>query len=415
MVKMEGNKGKGLFSEDLIKELQDLRTVRTRCMRLYKLAKNDSLKYFHLQLDKLPVAVGRVVDCIKKFYPDLQIPYHSRLRHFGEDRIALLNREWQNIDPMESTRRMIDLVTVSVLLDAGAGPVWSYTAINGTRYTRSEGIAVASFEMFIRGSFSSDPTCKYRVDAIGLANLTVNLLEEGFQINGTNKMVGLEGRCQMIKRLGEVMCKSPEVFGDEIKRPGHLLDFMMLRTDSKRCVSVDTLWEGILALQPIFPERPNGVGRGDIWSHSSLAIAGVQGSNIIPFHKLSQWLAMSILEPLELFGMEFTNMEIFTPLAEYRNGGLLVDTGVLKLKDLTLAHCQNDPGSELIVEWRAMTVCLLDLLADKVRERFGMTIEELPLMKILEGGTWRAGRIIAKELREKGDSPITILSTGTVF
>jgi len=154
------------------------------------------LKYFHLQLDKLPVAVGRVVDCIKKFYPDLQIPYHSRLRHFGEDRIALLNREWQNIDAMESTRRMIDLVTVSVLLDAGAGPVWSYTAMDGTltRYTRSEGFAVASFEMFRRGSFSSDLTCKCRVDAIGLANLTINILEEDFQISGANKMVGLEGR-----------------------------------------------------------------------------------------------------------------------------------------------------------------------------------------------------------------------------
>jgi len=415
MVKAVGKNGKGVFGEELIKELQDLRTVRTRCMRLYKLAKNDALKYFHLQLDKLPVAVGRVVDCIKKFYPDLRIPYHSRLRHFGEERISWLNREWQHVNEMESTRRMIDLVTVSVLLDAGAGPVWGFAAMDGTRYTRSEGIAVASFEMFVRGLFSSDPKCKYQVDARGLANLTLNHLEEGFQICGSNKMVGLEGRFQIIKRLGEVMCKSPRIFGNAIKRPGNLLDFVMSKSDPKRRVTVDRLWEGILALQPIFPDRFNGVGSGDIWSHSSLSTAGVQGSDLIPFHKLSQWLAMSILEPMELFGMEFTNVEIFTPLAEYRNGGLLVDTGVLKLRDLTLAHCPNDPGSELIVEWRAMTVCLLDLLADKVRERLGKTKEELPLMKILEGGTWRAGRIIAKELREKGDSPISILSTGTVF
>jgi len=141
----------------------------------------------------------------------------------------------------------------------------------------------------------------------------------------------------------------------------------------------------------------------------------VPGSKLVPFHKLSQWLAMSILEPMELFGLKFTNVEIFTPLAEYRNGGLLVDSGVLKLRDARLARFPNDPGSELIVEWRAMTVCLLDILADKVRERLGKTSEELPLMKILEGGTWRAGRIIAKELREKGDPPINILSTGTVF
>jgi len=85
------------------------------------------------------------------------------------------------------------------------------------------------------------------------------------------------------------------------------------------------------------------------------------------------------------------------------------------LKDIRLANFPNDPGSELIVEWRAMTVCLLDLLADMVRERLGKTKEELPLMKILEGGTWRAGRIIAKELRENGGPPIRIRSTGTVF
>jgi len=415
MVELTGNVGECLFGGALLKELQDLRSVRTRCMRLYNLAKKDSLKYFHLHLDKLPIAVGRVVDCIKKFYPDLRIPYHSRLRHFGEERIKWLENEWQHVDEMESTRRMIDLVTVSVLLDAGAGKFWSFTAMDGKPYTRSEGIAVATYEMFIQGRFSSDPSCKCRVDAVGLSNLTLNHLEEGFQIFGSNRMVGLLGRFQIIKRLGEVMSENCYCFGNENRRPGNLLDFVLSKTNGKNQVSVDHLWEGILALQPIFPERSAGVGRGDIWSHSSLNTDGEPGSDLIPFHKLSQWLAMSILEPIEMFGVEFTGLEIFTPLAEYRNGGLLVDTGVLSLRDMRLANCPNDPGSELIVEWRAMTVCLLDQLADMVREQFGKTKEELPLMRILEGGTWRAGRIIARELREKGDSPISILSTGTVF
>jgi len=404
------------FGDEQIRELLDLRTVRKRCMRLYKLAKKDALKHFCLQLEKLPVAVGRVVNCIKKFYPDLQIPYHSRLRHFGDDRIKWLGNQWQDVDDMESTRRMIDLVTISVLLDAGAGPVWGFTASDGKRYTRSEGIAVATFEMFVEGLFSSDSSSNYRVDAIGLAKLTLNHLEKGFQITDSNYMVGFQGRFQIIKRLGEVIIMNSDYFGEgKMKRPGYLFDFVMSKTDEKGRVSVDQLWKGILALQGIFPKRSNGVGRGDIWSHSSLNIVGEPGSDLIPLHKLSQWLAMSLLEPMELFGVEFTDMEIFTGLAEYRNGGLLIDTGVLKLRDLTLAHFPNDPGSELIVEWRALTVCLLDLLADKVRESLGKTKKELPLMKILEGGTWRAGRIIAKELREKGDSPIRIRSSGTVF
>merc|ERR1719350_862670 len=106
-----------------------------------------------------------------------------------------------------------------------------------------------------------------------------------------------------------------------------------------------------------------------------------------------------MLEPIESFGIQFLETDLFTALAEYRNGGLLVDTGVLNLKNRGMAHRMNDPGSELIVEWRAMTVCLIDKVAEGIRKRLGKTVEELPLMSILEGGTWRAGRVIAKELR----------------
>jgi len=402
-------------SEEVIKELQNLRTIRKQCKRIYKLAEKDELNYFQLQLENLHVAVKRVVECINNFYPDLNIPYHGRLRHFGDERVLQLKKKWIYNDEKERTRRIIDLITVSVLLDAGAGPGWKYWAMNGNHYTRSEGIAVATYEMFLRGMFSSDPACKHRVNALGLAQLTFEQFEQGFQINESNQMVGLIGRFDMLKRLGEVMSKNIRCFGGEIKRPGNLLDFVLTKSNGGSQVSVDWLWEGILALEPIFPEHLSGVRRGDVWFHSMLTIIGRPGSDLIPFHKLSQWLAMSILEPMESFGVKFSDKDLFTPLAEYRNGGLLVDTGVLNLKNFGMADRPNDVGSELIVEWRAMTICLIDLVAEKVREELKMTKEELPLMKILEGGTWRAGRIIAKELRASGESPICFRSKGTVF
>lgn len=65
----------------------------------------------------------------------------------------------------EVTKRLIDLFLVSVLLDAGAGNVWSYTeASSGQRFTRSEGLGVASVHMFTEGLFSGDPDQPYRVD-----------------------------------------------------------------------------------------------------------------------------------------------------------------------------------------------------------------------------------------------------------
>jgi len=68
------------------------------------------------------------------------------------------------------------------------------------------------------------------------------------------------------------------------------------------------------------------------------------------------------------------------------------------------------------VEWRALTVVMLDLIGDRVRQRLHKTPAELPLIKVLEGGTWAAGRRIAKHRRaDTGAPPITIQSDGTVF
>ena len=84
--------------------------------------------------------------------PDLAIPYHSRWRHFeagGVDRARARCRT-------AIRTRTIDLTVVSVLLDAGAGPAWSYfEEATGKRFTRSEGLGVASFRAFADGAFSA--------------------------------------------------------------------------------------------------------------------------------------------------------------------------------------------------------------------------------------------------------------------
>jgi len=42
---------------------------------------------------------------------------------------------------------------------------------------------------------------------------------------------------------------------------------------------------------------------------------------IVPFHKLTQWLTYSLLEPLETAGLTVVNLDELTALPEYRNGG----------------------------------------------------------------------------------------------
>ena len=134
---------------------------------------------------------------------------------------------------------------------------------------------------------------------------------------------------------------------------------------------------------------------------------------ILPFHKLSQWLTYSLVETLLRSRIEVTCVDRLTGLPEYRNGGLLYETGVLSLRDSSLAAIKHGPESQLIVEWRALTVSLLDEVAERVRDL--LKKPELQLAEILEGGTWAAGRVLAFARTPAGTPPLHLDSDGTVF
>ena len=161
------------------------------------------------------------------------------------------------------------------------------------------------------------------------------------------------------------------------------------------------------ALGPIWENRLtlDSVPLGDCWRHPQLGY--------VPLHKLSQWLAYSLIEPLEAAGVRVVDIDGLTGLAEYRNGGLFVDTGVLVLRDARVRAFQVDDPA--IVAWRSLTVALLDRIAPMVRERLGVSAEQFPLARVLEGGTWAAGREIARQKRADGGPPLLIHSDGTVF
>ena len=135
----------------------------------------------------------------------------------------------------------------------------------------------------------------------------------------------------------------------------------------------------------------------------------------MPFHKLSQWLSYSLVEPLEGAGLKVVELDALTGLPEYRNGGLLVDAGALRPKQTRAAGEDFAAGDEPIVEWRALTVALLDRSRARARPSRPGCRRSLPLVKVLEAGTWFAGRVLAAERRPGGGPPIAVESDGTVF
>jgi GTP cyclohydrolase II len=404
-------------SADVRAHLRKLTTIRERCGLIFERGREGKLKHFSLDLSKMPNAVKRVVDCIKTHYPALKIPYHGRMRHFeavAGNKVSELMAAWP-CDKLEKTRRLIDLVTVAVLLDAGAGKEWKYTNADRKVFSRSEGLAAAALDMFLSGAFSSDDAQPHRVNSLGLKRLKVTTFESAFQVSATNRLLGVEGRLSLLLNLGEALDSNPEFFGKEICRPGNIIDYVAANAKDGE-ISIHVIWRAIVeGLEQVWPASLSGVRRGDVWTYSPLKRPGHVGSDFVPFHKLSQWLIMSLLEPIESMGFIVTDREDLTALAEYRNGGLFVDTGVLSLLDPLAYGVEHPVGSELVVEWRALTVMLIDICAAEVRKTLGLSVAQLPLPSILEGGTWRAGRIIASEKREDGSPPIRIRSEGTVF
>jgi hypothetical protein len=157
----------------------------------------------------------------------------------------------------------------------------------GKTYARSEGLAVASFHMF----------ANKKVD---LAKVTVDDVAREFQVGKDNPLVGLEGRTGLVRALGEAIAKRPDLFPGN--RIGGVVDTLSGKVPAERVLSI--VLEG---LGPIWPGRVEleGVNLGDVWPHPQVGL--------VPFHKLSQWLTYSLLEPLQTAGLAVTEVEGLIP------------------------------------------------------------------------------------------------------
>ncbi len=398
--------------------LRSTTTIRARAQRLLARARRGESLYFSVRDDALPGTAALVAEVTTSRYADLKIPYHSRWRHFeagGVNRTAWLDQALGSAGHTDGARARIDLAMVSVLLDAGAGPDWQFReAATAQSFTRSEGLGVASLHAFMAGLFSSDASHPLQVDARGLQHLSAERLAAAFQVQASNPLVGLEGRAALLRRLGDELAGQALIFGPH-GRPGGLLDALTQGSAAAQVQAHDLLSVLLSSLAPIWPAQNaiENIALGDCWRHSAVGGEGLS-EGWMPFHKLSQWLTYSLLEPFEWAGVAVTGLDALTGLPEYRNGGLLLDSGVLRLKDAALASQTHQVGDEFIVEWRALTVALLDELAPLVRAELGVSEAQLPLARVLEGGTWAAGRVLAQRLRG-GTPPLQIESDGTVF
>lgn len=403
-------------------QLLSAQAVRAHSRAIMALAQAGKARHFTWHPERMALVSAYVTGVIRQRYPDLKVPYHSRWRHFeaGElDRWSQVAHEHGLDGPtarLERARARIDLAITSVLLDAGSGPSWQYLDVpSGQTLTRSEGLGVASLRWWASGGLSSDPHHPCQADAIGLERVQTADLGLAFQVSETNPLVGLDGRANLLRQLALALKAHPDVFvrpdAPGLLRPGHLVDALFRQAPTGQIKAAQVLAILLRTLGQIWPGRHelDGVPLGDCWPHPDAPLGW------LPFHKLSQWITYSLLEPLEDAGLTVTGLDEMTGLPEYRNGGLFLDLGLLQARDRAFHTTRWAADAEPIVEWRALTVAILDHLAEAVRGELGLTPEQFPLARVLEGGSWAAGRQIAQAKRPGGPPPVQIDSDGTVF
>ncbi len=395
--------------------------MRDGARRLMTLAVEGDLEEWAIDLDRLVPTASFVAQVIRDRYSNLDVPVHSRWRHLnagGRDLWAdiVARAQWQS--PAVIARAAFDLVITSVLLDAGAGSGWHFKdGATGLDTGRSEGLALASLRWFESGALSDHPYERYRVDAAALRRVDGQALQTAFQVDENNPLLGLAGRAALLNRLGAVIESRPDVFAiADSPRPGGLYDALRARSATKRLPAAAILDLLLDALGPMWDARPTlcDVPLGDCWPHPALRGAHAE-DGYAALHKLSQWLAYSLFEPLERSGIAVADVQELTGLAEYRNGGLFVDMNVLIPRDPAALSKTYAVSAPFVVGWRALTVALLDRLAPLVATELGLAPEHFPLPRLLEGGSWAAGRLIAREKRIDGGPPFHVLSDGTVF
>ena len=411
----------GERENEAARSLLSAAAVRQRAHEMLAAGLRGELEHFTVDMASLGPAAQVVSELIRVNYPDLNVPFHARWRHFvlgGRDLWAERAAQARWPSPAAKARAEFDLAITSVLLDAGAGASWHYLdPATEQVVSRSEGLAVASLRMFEAGAFSSDRADPLRADAARLTHLTHEEIADGFQSMVGNRLVGVEGRAELIASLGRAVAANPPVFAREDRaRPGGLYDFLAAQAEGGK-LPAPRILDGVLEhFGAIWPGRLTlgGLPLGDTWRHPAIKRPDATNA-LVPIHKLSQWLAYSLIEPLQGAGITVTDIDGLTGLAEYRNGGLFVDAGVLRLRDPEAAIHPSPVDSRLVVEWRALTVALLDEIAALIRDQQGLSSEALPLACVLEGGTWAAGRRLAREKRPDGSPPIAVVSDGTVF
>ena len=364
---------------------------------VYRWVADGRSPHFTLDESRLAAVAGYVADVTRDAYPDLKIPYHSRWRHFsagGVDRWGELAAR-RDADALERARIAVDLATVSVLLDAGAGERLALPRPRDRPCLRTFGGACGCQPRHVRRG----PLLLRRGPS--LARRSCRACAHRCRGAGAP----LSGRQPIIRWSdwsGAAHCcaasaprwPSGRICTDMRRRGRATWSTICSRIADRRRISASSRACAHCSRACRRSGRP-GSRSMDLPSAMPAGIPpcarGDATDRIVPFHKLSQWLTYSLLEPLEAAGLargEARRAHRACRISQRRAAGR-------SRRDPRRAADRSDGAPRGFLGARRR-MARADSRVDGPTGRFGartswarMPPSRMP--QLLQGGTWSAG------------------------
>lgn len=411
--------------------------VLNRAQTLLQQAEAGDLAHARVDLSRLGGVLLNVLEITKETYPDFQIPPYGAWRAFepdGLDRWGALAgaRAFESADEMLVSAA--DLACLACVMKTMSPEGWVYEdPMTGTKVRGSQASGIAAFHMFAAGSFSSDMSDPYRVDADTLIRLEPEELAFALQWDPETARDLVEAMRRHLKRFGEALALRPDLFSEgEATRPG-LLALKQAAASGAGVVSAAGILDLFLgALAPVWEggAQLGDIVLGDSFHHSVAKVEtapaegadegpddtrhGLDSRQVVPFHLAAQDMVYSLIEPFAWAGFEVSDLEQLTGPADDAHAALFVDAGVLQLRT---GHGSLDAegARDRMIELRALTLALTGMLADLLRQELDVPPDQLPLTCILEGGTSRLGHRILQQSGPEVQKLGRYLNPGAVF
>ena len=339
--------------------------VTAQAMNVLARAERGLSQHFGLDGRRVEAAATRLAERVRPdpAAPDADLPLVTVWRDLRErhpEALDGLASAVQHLDPRERARCGLDLAVLAALLDpaGGASPIFlqlcaafaegRLAAVPQATGARLEADGLVRWLISDAAGQIPKPT-RHRLDAL------VEGLRRDRVLFGTSARFGLFLDTLLAEQQGGLL---------DVGRVAALLGGM------DAAIMSGSVWATAVR------------GLGDVWRLPGLVPDLGQG-DLVPFHAVLQALLLAMVEPLDETGLAFVDETQLGVPATAALARQMLRLRLLRPRHAAVTRLVHPPGSDIVVEMRALSLGLVERLGEQARARLGVDAKALPNVRLL--------------------------------